>query len=482
MFRFSFAILLILSAESTFAQDANYWSNPYGAGGFFMPGATLARNYDSGVLFYNPALQAYNTKNAAMISGSIYDFRSTSIKKGAGDHLPLNSTSVRVTPVMASNTIYLNLKGRPISVAFGIQNNPLMKFRAYQRQEGKKQVLNDSYSPGMEDYVGQVSTENTIDETTGTLSIGTTVSKKIAVGISFNAGLRKQSYLLDTKSRTLENSTGGSEKKIVDVSQSYLANSLNAGLGIKLGLSYDVSAKTNIGVLLSLPVIHLYGKADILSDLQVNNLNFFGTPGNNFYLLASTKQTGLRTNWKSPLSAAIGYSYRFDKGLLYVAAEYFTSIKEYDVISPRAESFLIPDTGDNKLFTAPLLKMKDVRKPVFNAAVALSYQLKEKLTGYLSLRTDFNNTDDHLFSNEAEGTKSNVSIWNLYHLQAGLNIKKRKFNLRAGALLHYGSSGNYLQVVNFDSPPDDNFLLGDVSRVAVKKYSASLVLAYVHNL
>lgn len=92
------------------AQDANYWSSSYGAGGFFVPGATIAKNGDSGVLFYNPALLAFNTKNASNISGSIYNLNQVNIKNGAGEGLNLRQTYTNIMPVIASNTIYLKLK------------------------------------------------------------------------------------------------------------------------------------------------------------------------------------------------------------------------------------------------------------------------------------------------------------------------------------------------------------------------------------
>jgi hypothetical protein len=52
---FLIANVIVLGAH---AQDANYWTSNYGVGGYLNPGATIANNGDSGVLFYNPALLA----------------------------------------------------------------------------------------------------------------------------------------------------------------------------------------------------------------------------------------------------------------------------------------------------------------------------------------------------------------------------------------------------------------------------------------
>ncbi|MEO6316590.1 MAG: hypothetical protein ABIU63_02585 [Chitinophagaceae bacterium] len=461
-----------------FAQDANYWSSSYGPGGFFTPGATIARNNDSGVLFYNPALLAYNTKNAASISGSIYNFQSTKIKNGAGTGLPLNSTAESVIPGIASNTIYLNLKNKPITVAYALINDPVINFQASQRRDDKLNVLNDSYSPGPEFFVGQYAISNQVSQTAGVLAFGKSISPRLAAGLSFNVHIRKQSTLLDYKSRALINTPNIYSPPVVNVSEYFQTHNINIGLGIKAGFAYDLSARHHIGVLISAPLMRIWSSADIVSDNIINNLQI--VPGDTVYLLANTKQTKLKSKWKVPLSAAVGYTYDYGSGQFYFAMEYFTRVKEYNVITPRNELFLRPDTGLNQ-YTSSLLRVKDARKPVVNFSVGISFPLKDMVTGYCSIRTDFNYSSDSAYGN-TDGYKVNTAAWNLYHAQLGANFKKRKFNLRAGVLLTYGSSNNYDQGVNYDAPNEGNLLLGDVGKTKGTRFSAGLMLAYIHNL
>ena len=472
-----FIITVILMPLTIAAQDANYWSCPYGAGSFVVPGATIARNMDSGVLFYNPALLAYNTKNAAAISGNVYSYYSTKIKNGAGTGLNLHSTSVNITPVIASNTIYLNMKGKPITIAWALLNNPVISFNASQRRDEKFNVLDESYSPGPENFVGQYSLSNSITETSGILAVGKPVSSKMAVGISFTINIRKQQLLIDNRSRVLINNNDDLFQKLVTSTEYYQTNNLNIGLGIKAGLSYDLAENHHIGLLLTAPLIHLYSKADLLSDNVLNNLNLGGTE---IFLLANTKQTKLKSKWKMPLSAAAGYTYNYGNGQIYLATEYFNKVKEYNIITPRSELFIRPDTGSSS-FTADILKLKDARKAIINFSAAISFKIKEKVTGYCSVRTDFNyggykqypNTDGYIYSTAA---------WNLYHLNIGSNFRKRRFNLRAGILLTYGTTSNYKQPINYDNPNENNFLNGEPSFVKANRMSAGLMLSYIHNL
>jgi len=471
-------LFFIVHVTKAYAQDANYWSSSYGPGGFMVPGSTIARNGDSGVFFYNPALLAYNTKNAAAISGSIYNYQAIKIKNGAGTGFPLNSSSASVIPMVASNTIYLKLKNSSITIAYALLNNPVMRFQASQRRDDKLNVLNDSYSPGNELFIGQYVNSNTIDETTGMLAFGRPISSKLAVGISFGVNIRKQNFQHDFRARTLINDNSTLFQKLVSVSEYYLVNNLNIGLGIKAGLAYDIAPRHHLGLMLTMPMIHISGKGDLLTDYIINNLQLASTE---VFLLASSKQTRLKAKWKTPLSAAAGYTFDYGKGQLYFAAEYFGKIKEYDVLIPRDENFLRPDTGNNRSFTSGLLRLKDVHKAIINFSLAASFPIKGRFTGFCSLRTDFNYSGDQLFRN-TDGFKTNTAAWDLYHLQLGSNFKKRKFNLRAGLLLSYGRTNTFKQQINLDHPNEANLLEGDLQTTSATRTTAGVILSYIHNL
>jgi hypothetical protein len=470
--------VLFFKINSNQAQDANYWSCSYGPGSFVVPGATIARNGDSGVLFYNPALLAYNTKNAASVSGSIYNYQSIKIKNGAGTGLSLNSTNTSIVPVIASNTIYLNLKGKPITIAWALLNNPVMNFSTTQRRDDKLNVLDDSYSPGPENFIGQYTHSNSSSETAGILAFGTTISPKVAAGISFTLQSRSQTFLTDSRSRALINSNDELFQKLVTVSEYYLAGSTNINLGIKAGLSFDIAPNQNIGIVVSSPFMHLYGKAELYSDFIVNNLKLGPL---DLFLLANTKQSSLKSKWKMPLSAAAGYSYNFGKGHLYLATEYFTKVKEYNLITPNKEYFIRPDTGNNNLYTPDLLRLKDARKSIINFSAAISYNLTETITGYCSIRTDYNYGGYQQYQND-DGYIGATAAWNQYHLNLGANFRKRNFNLRAALLLTHGTTGNYKQRVNYDNPNENNVLVGDIGLTRARRSNTGLMLTYIHNL
>ena len=166
--------------------------------------------------------------------------------------------------------------------------------------------------------------------------------------------------------------------------------------------------------------------------------------------------------------------------LLYLAAEYFTRIKEYKIITPRNEYFIRPDSANNA-GTSLLLKMKNVHKAVLNIAVGASYDINENTTGYLSLRTDFTYADTKLFT-DLFGQAPNLTVWNNYYMQLGANFKKRRFNFRTGLLPGYGSTNKYGQTVNYDHPDESNFLLGSPTLTSARHFSVGVLFAYIHHL
>ncbi len=474
--KFFLLAIFLLSIQLTSGQDAHYWASSYGPAGFFTPGAVIARNKDSGVLFYNPALLAYNNRNAASITGTIYQWQQIRIPDGAGTGYPLNSSVGAIVPLIASNTISFNKK-KPFTLVYAIVHSTVIDFSTSQRIDTKLNALNDSYSPGEEVFISQFSHSNDVRETSGLLNAGFRVSEKLAIGFSAEGNLRSQDYLVDYKSRALVNTgTDTIFPPLVSVQEYYHNDNYQVGFRFKAGLSYDLSVRTHLGLLITSPLLKIASGGNILSDLEISNLLLGSTVVN---LLANTQQEDLSSQWKTPFSVAVGISQDFQKGQFYIAAEYFGKLEEYNVVTPRKSAFIRPDTTTDQ---APsLLKLKDVRRAIANVGMGFSYELDKSLTGYISLRTDFCYGDDELFSDD-RGFRVNTTQWNNYHLQTGVNMRKRRFNLRSGLMLTHGRTSNFQQPINFEDPNEANLLQGTTGNTQARHFTVGLMVSYILNL
>jgi hypothetical protein len=80
------------------------------------------------------------------------------------------------------------------------------------------------------------------------------------------------------------------------------------------------------------------------------------------------------------------------------------------------------------------------------------------------------------------GYPSNISDRSDYHFQIGANVARRKFNLRGGLLLTYGSTSKYMQYVNFDNANESNVLAGVPHMTKATHFVAGFMLSHIHNL
>lgn len=471
-----FPFLLVAFSLPAAAQDGNYWHSPYGTGGFFLPGSVVAYNGDSGVYFVNPALLAQSPKSTISVNAVLYQTQTISIKDGAGTGRKLISKNMSSVPQMVAGKIVLGKKKFPL--AYAIIHNPLINFAANQRRDDNLPVLNDVYSPGTEYYLGQYVEQNRASETQLQVSTGHRLSPHFTAGITLEANLYSRYFSSDFSATALVN-PGIVNYNIASNRQSYIANYKNYGARMKVGIGYE-NGHHHLGLTITTPILHLKGDGNITSDITlVNSKQDVSSPP--LSVFANTRQVELAAKWKMPLSIAMGYLYQYKRNQLYIAAEYFSKINEYDIIAPNNDVFIRPDTGDFRSYTYSLLRLKDARKAVFNLAIGNSFYVNDKYTAFVSARTNFSYIDKSLFKN-SEGFLPYTSSWNNYHLQLGVNTKRKNVNLKAGLFFALGFNGEYDQVANFDNPSDTNFLQGNAETVKSNHFSAGVMLSYIHNL
>lgn len=468
--------LFVVSTCRLMAQDANYWQSNYSPGGLLTPGAVVAYDNNKGFFYVNPALLAINPKSSVSLSANVYQLDWLAIKDGVGNGKNLRGISFKVNPQIISGTIAFK-KNKTIALGYALLQNPVLRYRATQRQDAQMQVLSDSYSPGIEHYVGQYSTHNRVNQTTASGAIGLKLTNRWSVGLTLEGQIRTQDIYEQYSSRALINTTDANElfPPLTNVESSYQAVYWHAGLRFKGGVSYDVSIH-HLGLVLSSPMVSIKGRAVVTSDLVVSTLRDLNT-NTEINLLANGNQTNLPVRYKMPFSIAAGYAIDLEKGQINVVSEYFLSVPAYNIITPSNGSFIRPDTDFNRSKTTELLQLRESRKSVLNFAMGCSYFINPGVSLIGSLRTDFSYGTD-----ENSDQTPNTNRWNNYNAQLGGNFKRRKFNLRAGLLLTYGRTTIYRQPFNFDNPNESNLMQGDVQPVNASFLSTGLLLAYIHNL
>ncbi|MGN7723324.1 hypothetical protein [Chitinophaga sp. 22620] len=475
---YTFLVTLLALPASLSAQDANYWSSSYGPAGFFMPGSVIAQNRDTGVMFYNPALLVNTQGSTTSLSGTVYQWQSILFKNGLGTGLNLRSQGASIVPMVASHAVPILKKRLPFTLAYAIVHTPVIDYGVTQQKDVTQDVLDNSYSPGAETFIGQYKAANRIDQTSLQLAAGMRLGKKTALGVTAEGILQKQSMTVDFTARAMMNPAGPDTilAPITTVSEDYTASFRQAGVRAKIGMAWELTDNHHMGLLVTTPVLRLGGKGTVFSNIEVSNLYLGGAAIN---LLASSRQTGLRSAWKNPLSIAAGYTYLHKRGQVYIVAEYFAPVKAYDILTPKPTAFIRPDTGSNSA-SSGFLRLSDERRGVLNAGIGASYRMSSSLMLFASFRTDFT-YDKGEGRSLTEGYKVNITDWNLYHAQFGVNMRQRRYNIRTGLLLAYGGTNDYPQSINLDHPDESNYLLGDTGTSKGRTLHAGLLVSYIHN-
>lgn len=471
-----FGILLLSVCLTAGAQDTHYWSSQFNAGGFVMPGATVADTRDSGVFFFNPALLAFRPQRSVSVSGNIYQYAILKIRDGTGQRKPLVSSGTGIYPSMLAGSLPIR-KGRVV-MAYGLLHNYILSYKATQRQDRHMDVLGNDYSPGPEEFIGQYAIQNIINETSGLLSAATRLAPSLTVGVTAEGVMRKQFMDEEVSSRALIN-TGGTTDflPLTNVESTYRVEYTTIGIRPRLGVAYNRD-RHHFGLTLSLPRIRISGRGTLVSDNLVTNLRL-GAGLEPLNLLANTRQEKLLIRYRTPVSIAAGYTYDYAKGQLFLAAEWFAGLREYAVLTPRNEYYIRPDTA--QISGEDILTLRDARRPVVNVAAGVTFPVMTNVQGYAAARTDFTYTDVSRLS-VPDGHMPYTSWWNNYNLQLGANIRKKRVEVRPCLLFTYGGMRQYPQPVNFDSPGESNFLLGTRSRSRASYFVAGFQLSYIHAL
>jgi hypothetical protein len=475
---YTFLVTFLALPAALSAQDANYWSSSYGPAGFFMPGSVIAQNRDTGVMFYNPALLVNTQGSTTSLSGTVYQWQSILFRNGLGTGLNLRSQGASIVPMVASHAVPISKKRLPFTLAYAIVHTPVIDYGVTQQKDVMQDVLDNSYSPGAETFIGQYKAANRIDQTSLQLAAGMRLGKKTALGVTAEGILQKQSMTVDFTARAMMNPAGPDTilAPITTVSEDYTASFRQAGVRAKIGMAWELTDNHHIGLLVTTPVLRLGGKGTVVSNIEVSNL-YLGVAAIN--LLASSRQTGLRSGWKNPLSIAAGYTYLHKRGQVYIVAEYFAPVKAYDILTPKPAAFIRPDTGSNSA-SSGFLRLSDERRGVLNAGIGASYRMSPSMMLFASFRTDLT-YDKGEGRSLTEGYKVNITDWNLYHAQFGVNMRHRRYNIRTGLLLAYGGTNDYPQSINLDNPDESNYLLGDAGNSKGRTLHAGLLVSYIHN-
>ena len=460
------ATLFLCTAGGLSAQDTHYWTHQYGARSALLGGAVIAGCDDTGAGYYNPGRLGFISNPQLSASADLYQIDNLSIENGAGDGTKINSTQVRIVPLLASG-IFL-FEGAPRhAFGFNIISRQYWSASGSARREARENVIADSRSPGDEDYHGQLNIDVSLQEYWAGLTYSCRFHRYLSFGITHFGCVRLEDLGFQITTRAV-----GTPLTLHGADNIINLNYYNVRTLWKMGFAFDIGW-LKAGITLTTPSINLFGSGTVAGNNTIIDLDTDGNgTGESFAI--DDRQDGLNAQFRSPLSLGFGLEYCAPTYTRICASmEWFLPTGEYAVMRPKHKDAAVglPGAFDAR----KQFQVLDQRRGALNVAVGLQQKFTESISGILSFRTDFTVKKEI----DSLGFAIGATGWNLFHIATGLTFRLDRSEFSAGAQFSIGG-GAFNQPVNFTNVRENKGLVGDTEKVSQGYFSAALILGYTY--
>ncbi len=164
-----FKSLLILLVSLSYAhyglgQDNHYAWMQFGSRNGILNNANLCKFEDQSAVIINPATLSAATQSSFNFSTNAVGFNNIKFKNGLGQGFTVKNSSLTILPSLAAGVIKpkKSEKGLVIGYALYTSNTDLLNFS--DRVETKLDLINETESPGQENYLAQYNITTNLDE------------------------------------------------------------------------------------------------------------------------------------------------------------------------------------------------------------------------------------------------------------------------------------------------------------------------------
>ena len=392
-------------APSARAQDAHYWSIQNGAQATLLGGAVVALDRDLSACYYNP--------------GSL-------VRVDDGSALSMfakNSTRVTValdtsTPVTGESNIGASAPGMFVTRIPGvhIRDGDVLTFSYLVHQTSKLDltgaVLSSPVIPAeaLDFYIAQ----DIYDGWYG-LSWADDLDG-FGVGVSLFFSSMSYRQRIDTKDIVLSSSEAGTLSE--NLYYSFACRRIVARGGVTW-----TSGPMSLGATITAPSLRLPGSS---GEMSVGR-NLIAQDSVLVAQIALSRQENLDADYRDPLSIALGAQLEAGTLGLYLSAEWFASVDEYEVLETAPLTSQVPPQE----FMLPITQSRD---NVLNLAGGVSVKAASWLSFFASARINqsYRRADDRSFVG--------LAGYDLFHTTAGVGLSNEHFEVVLGGLWASGET------------------------------------------
>lgn len=400
------------------AQDSHYWTHQYGMQGNLLGGLVIGSVTGLAGTFYNPGSLPLIDQSQVILASKVIEFSNVTLKSLAMSGRNLSYSDVGPAPTMLAGTIKLRGLG-----------NHWLGYSYLTRQavnidiSGTATVTGNFVPsvPGMAQAAIDYELSERLTETWWGLTWAYKISPSLGIGVSQYVTVRV--HHVDFETGTEVSLPNGN---VSLASASRISYYLNWRLLWKAGVIWDSPGLT-LGATLTTPSLGLYGRGNTgVNNTAVGPLPNNGSP--NGYVEADY-QTGLKAEYRTPLSMGAGATLKLDELRIYASAEWFSRVNTYAVVPGR--DFVGQTTGQTLSNS-----VSNELRSVLNYGVGLEYIYRPDLKFYWSFLTDH--------TARPVSTRANLSFadWDIYEFVGGATFKIRSSAFALGVGVGFGNRKN----------------------------------------
>lgn len=471
---------LVVVLISTFnipleAQDNHYAWMQFGSRNSILNNANLCLFEDQSAVIVNPATLSEATQSSFNFSTNAVGFNNITFENGLGEGFTVKNSNLTLLPSLAAGVIKPKKSNKNLVIGYALytSNTDLLNFS--DRVESREDLINETESPGEENYLAQYNISTNLDEIAIVGGLGWHISRGISLGLSQNFIYRTQEYAQKYSAYAIPDSGSGATVDLVGTNYDYFSDYYKLYTYTKVGITASLK-KWNFGLTFSTPALGIMGAGYILADLSLTNIRTntdLNTPRKDY--LANGEFDELKVSYKYPMNAAFGVSSVFGKVRMYGSVSWFGNIDTYNILDPGDAAFIQPPSDENVLYTGKLLSLWSNNKSVLNASLAADWMIREDYHLLFSFRTDNYYSD---FDTETDGFNPAIKQWDNYHLTIGTQRKFGWSEWVVGLRYNYAKRNDYPQPISFTDPSEDNFFQGETATGTIRSSGFQLMLSY----
>ena len=212
-----------------------------------------------------------------------------------------------------------------------------------------------------------------------------------------------------------------------------------------------------MGLTITSPSFHIMGSGIVGLRLSSNNVLVLQDSASGTLrsvdFVASDRQEDVTTNYKSPLSIALGMEISlFEKTKLHLSSEWFQKQSPYAALEPQKRQFIRTE-GSSEIEAIlngdEALKIIDGSKSVINFGLGIEHIISDEISAYFAFRTDFHNSP----FKSIESWNLGFADFDVYHVTLGGSYLLSDTKLSIGIEYSLSRDTDFTQIYNYPTMP-----------------------------